>query len=52
MTFQNTATVFTGISDFHKLVLTVLKTIITKSKPKKITYGDYENFDLIDLMKR
>ena len=35
--FQN-KTVFTRLSDFHKLVLTMLKTSITKSKPQKITY--------------
>ena len=29
MAFQNTTTVFTGLSDFHKLVLTVLRTSIT-----------------------
>ena len=40
MDFQNTKTVFTGLSDFHKLVLKVLKTSITKSKPQKITCGD------------
>ena len=34
--FQNTATVFTGLSDFHKLVLTVLKTSITKINLKKL----------------
>ena len=47
MAFQNTTTVFTGLSDFHKLVLTVLKTSITKSKPQKITYRDYKNFDSV-----
>ena len=47
MAFQNTATVFTGLPDFHKLVLTVLKTSITKSKPQKITYRDYKNFDSV-----
>ena len=36
MAFQNTATVFTGLSDFHKLVLTVLKTSITKINLKKL----------------
>ena len=45
MAFQNTTTVFTGLSDFHKLVLIVLKTSITKSKPQKITYKVYKNFD-------
>ena len=47
MAFQNTTTVFTSLSDFHKLILTVLKTSFTKSKPQKITYGDYKNFDSV-----
>ena len=47
MAFQNTITVFTGLSDFHKLVLTILKTSITKSKPQKIIYRDYKNFDSV-----
>ena len=47
MAFQNTATVFTGLSDFHKFVLRVLKTSITKSKPQKITCRDYKNFDSV-----
>ena len=41
MAFLNTTTAFTGLSDFRKLLLTVLKTSITKSKPQKYTYGDY-----------
>ena len=45
--FQNTTIVFTGVSDFHKLVLTVLKTSIAKSKPQKITYRGYKNFDYV-----
>ena len=45
MSFQNTITVFAGISDFHKLVLTVLKINFTKNKPKEIIYRDYKNFD-------
>ena len=47
MTFQNTTTVFTGLSDFYKLILTVLKTSFTKSKPRKIIYRDYKNFDSV-----
>ena len=39
--------VFTGLSDFHKLFLTVVKTSITKSKPQKITHRDYKNFDSV-----
>ena len=45
MSFQNTITVFAGISDFHKLVLTVLKINFTKNKSKEIIYRDYKNFD-------
>ena len=43
MSFQNATTVFAGISDFHKLVLTVLKISFTKNKPKEIIYRDYKN---------
>ena len=42
--FKNTTTISTGISDFHKMVLTVLKNSIPKSEPKLIQYRDYKNF--------
>ena len=42
MTFQNSTAVFTGLSDFHKLVLTVLK-----SKPQQTSYRDHEKFDSV-----
>ena len=45
LSFQHTETVSTGLSDFHKLVLTVLKTTISKSKPREIHYRDYKKFD-------
>ena len=45
MSFQNTTNVFSGLSDFHKLVLTVLKINFTKNIPKEIIYRDYKNFD-------
>jgi hypothetical protein len=35
----------TGLSDFHKMVLTVLKTTFQKSKPREIIYRDYSKFD-------
>ena len=44
-TFQCTATVETGISDFHKLVVTVLKTFYKKQRPKIIHYRNYKNFE-------
>ena len=45
--FQNTTIVFSSLSDFHNLVLAVLKTSITKSKPKKITHRYHKNFNSI-----
>ena len=42
--FQNTTAIETGISDFHKLVLTVLKAKYIKAKPKTIMYRDYKKF--------
>ena len=36
--FQNTSTVTTGLSDFHQMIITVLKATFTKSKSKFITY--------------
>ena len=42
--FQETQVFETGLSDFHKLVVTVLKSTFPKSPPKIITY---ENFQTI-----
>ena len=46
--FQNTTTTFTGLSDCHKLVLTVLKTTFSKNKPKELFYRDYKKFNFSD----
>ena len=45
LSFQHTETVSTSLSDFHKLVLTVLKTAISKSKPREIHYRYYKKSD-------
>ena len=45
-TFQNTTTVTTGLSDFHKMVVTVMKTTFPKAQPKIVYYRDYKNFDI------
>ena len=42
--FQNTATVEVGLSDFHKMTVTVMKTYFTKSNPKVISYRNYKRF--------
>ena len=43
--FQNSQTIETGLSDFHKMTLTVLKTFVPKQAPLAIKYRDYRNFD-------
>ena len=43
--FQNTKVISTGISDCHKMIVTVLKTTFKKAKPKEILYRSYKNFD-------
>ena len=43
--FQSTSVFATDVSDFHKMILTVLKTSFPKSAPKKILYRDYKNFN-------
>ena len=42
--FQNTTTVSTGLSHFHKMVVTVMKTTFPKAKAKIIRYRDCKNF--------
>ena len=41
LSFQSTKTVSTGLSDFHKLVLTVSRTSIVKNKTREIQYRNY-----------
>ena len=43
--FQHTSTIATGLSDFHKMVVTVLKTTYAKAKAKDVFYRDYKKFD-------
>ena len=42
--FQNSCVVETGLSDFHKMVVTVMKTSYRKSQPKMIRHRNYKNF--------
>ena len=42
--FQCTQTVSTGLSDFHKMIVTVLKSTFPKVKPKIVLYRDYSKF--------
>ena len=45
ITFQCTTTRGTGISDLHKLVVTVLKNFYKKQRAKIIHYRNYKNFE-------
>ena len=42
--FQNSCVFETGLSDFHHMTVTVLKTTFKKQGPKIITYRDYKDF--------
>ena len=43
--FQNSTAIETGISDFHKMTVTVLKTYFQKQSPTIIRYRNYKKFD-------
>ena len=43
--FQSTMVITTGLSDYHKMVLTVLKNKFVKQKPKELEYRCYKSLD-------
>ena len=43
--FQNTKVFETGLSDFHKMTITVFKVSFQKQPPNLITYRNYKNFN-------
>ena len=43
--FQGSVAIETGLSDFHKLTLSIMKVFYKKQKPIIINYRDYRNFD-------
>ena len=43
--FQNTNVISSGLSDCHKLVLSVIKTTFPKAKPRQLFYRDFKNFE-------
>ena len=43
--FKHTTALTTAISDFHKLIVSVLKLTMPNDKPKEILYRDYKHFD-------
>ena len=43
--FQNSYVIETGLSDFHRIVVTAMKTSFERLKPRVINYGDYKSFE-------
>ena len=43
--FQNSSAFETGLSDFHKLILTLFKSDIPQQRPNIISYRNYKRFD-------
>jgi len=43
--FQDSEVIETGLSDFHKMTVTVLKVLFKKLSPIVITYRDYKKFN-------
>ena len=42
--FQSSCAIETGLSDFHRLTVTVMKAFLRKLKPKVIHYRNYKRF--------
>ena len=49
--FQNTTTITTGLSDFHKMTVTVLKNNVCKFKPKTVPYRCYKIFNYFEFRR-
>ena len=45
LSFKNSGTVTTGVSDFHKMLLTTIRPYYEKLEPNKIQYRSYKNFN-------
>ena len=43
--FQSTCAIETGLSDFHRMIISVLKTHFRKLAPKVVTYRDFKKFE-------
>ena len=44
--FQKTIAAASVLSDFQRMIVTVCKASLQKSKPKEILYRNYKNFDI------
>ena len=52
LSFQNTMTIETGLSDFHKMTVTVMKRFFKKKEPIRIIYHDKKNFNAVKFREK
>ena len=45
LSFQGTSTTETGLSDYHKLISTFMRSFVSRLKPKIIFFRNYKKFD-------
>lgn len=50
--FQNSRVVETGLSDFHKMTITVMKKFFKKKDPIKIVYHDKKRFEAVKFREK
>ena len=50
--FQNSMTVETGLSDFHKMTVTVMKNHFKKKEPIRIVYHDKSKFHAVEFREK
>ena len=43
--FQHSCVIETGLSDFHKMTVTVMKILFEKLQPRVVNYRDYKHFE-------
>ena len=51
MSFRNSIAIETGLSDHHKMAVTVLKIYTKKMKPITVNFRSYKNFDIWEFRK-
>ena len=52
LSFYKSNCLFSGLSDCHKLVLSVFKAVFSKSKPKEIIYRNFKKFNEEDFNQK
>ena len=50
--FQNSCVIETGLSDIHKMIVSVMRTTFQKLKPRIVKYRDYTQFSNGDFRKK